>query len=377
MGKRKTKKNQYKNKSNKQVINNQLVKNESVVDVKQSSEVDVTVFEENATIVADEEKLNIASNQKMENDIGISVMTRQLNCNTAIILSLKNDMVKQASEIEAKDATIAAMKADQQRLNSIHDAISEQNRILENELCDAKLGNKFVNEKLLKMNQQNAYLHATVEKYKKKVEAAETRSKSLAVQLLESTQKVKAYEDERAHLLNEIAHLKKKNEMQLQEVGGLKSTMSKYEHNIKEKNQELTYMKKREEQIVEENKSTVAKLLVEHAIEMSLLQLQLEQERCRKEDEISNLSKELICKETQIAKLQEQHCELEANLKSLKERFIESNTSTQDIIEHFMSDIKNKYSTRCFYRPRIKCSTVRSRLQLIMNKVDDEISIIH
>ncbi|XP_057312177.1 spindle assembly abnormal protein 6 homolog [Hydractinia symbiolongicarpus] len=377
MGKRKTKKNQYKNKSNKQVINNQLVKSESVVDVKQSSEVDVTVFEENATIVADEEKLNIASNQKMENDIGISVMTQQLNCNTAIILSLKNDMVKQASEIEAKDATIAAMKADQQRLNSIHDAISEQNRILENELCDAKLGNKFVNEKILKMNQQNAYLHATVEKYKKKVEATETRSKSLEVQLLKSTQKVKAYEDERAHLLNEIAHLKKKNEMQLQEIGGLKSTISKYEHNIKEKNQELTYMKKREEQIVEENEGTVAKMLAEHAIEMSLLQLQLERERYQKERDISNLSEELICKETQITKLKEQHCELEANLESLKERFIESNTSTQDIIEHFMSDIEKKYSTKCFYRPRIKCSRVRSRLQLIMDKMNDEISMLH
>lgn len=57
------KKNQYKNKSNKQVINNQLVQNKSDAEVKQNSEPDDTFLKENVTMVADEEKLNIASNQ--------------------------------------------------------------------------------------------------------------------------------------------------------------------------------------------------------------------------------------------------------------------------------------------------------------------------
>lgn len=304
-------------------------------------------------------------------------MTQQLNYNTVIILSLKDDIANQAIEIEAKDATIAAMKIDQKRTNSAYEAISKQNQILEKELAQTKLANKSINEVLLKMNQQHALLHASVEGYKKKIEAAETRSKSLEVQLLESTQKVKIYEDERTHMLDEIARLKEKNEMQLEKVEELKSTISKCQSNMKEKEQELAYMKEREEKICQDNESTIAKLLAEHAIEVSLLQLQLEQERCQKENEISNLSKKIICKDTQVIKFQEQNYDLEANLKSLEERFNKSNEFTQDIVGHFMSDIERKCSKRCFYKPRIKCSTVRSRLQLIMVKMNDEFSILH
>ncbi|XP_057298085.1 uncharacterized protein LOC130629013 [Hydractinia symbiolongicarpus] len=375
MGKRKVNKNQYKNKSNKQVINNQLVQNKSDAEAKQSSATDITILKKDATIVADEEKLNVASNQKMEDDIVIAVMTKQLNCNTAIIISLKNDIANQVIDIEAKDATIAAMKIDQQRLNSVHDAISVQNSILEKELAHAKLGNESVNEQLLKMNQQNAYLSTTVEDYKKKIEAAESRNKSLELQLLESTRNVKAYEDECAHLLDEIALLKQKNEKQLLEVGDLKSTISKYKNNMAMKDKELVYMKEKEGKTCQENESTIAKLLAEHAIKISLLKLQLEDEHCQRENSISKLSKEMICKETQVTKLQQQNCNLEANLKSLKERFHESNASTQDIVGHFMTDIERKYSTKCFYQSRIKCSTVTSRLQLIMDKINDEFSI--
>ncbi|XP_057317491.1 putative leucine-rich repeat-containing protein DDB_G0290503 [Hydractinia symbiolongicarpus] len=376
-GKRKMKKNQYRNKSNKQVINNQLVQNKSDAEVKQSSNPDVMLLKENATMVADEEKLNIASNQATEIDFAINTLTQQLNYNTVIILSLKDDIANQAIEIKAKDATIAAMKIDQERSNSAYEAISKQNQILQKELAQTKLANKSINEVLLKMNQQHALLNASVEGYKMKVEAAETHSKSLEVQLLELTQKVKVYEDERAHMLAEIAHLKKKNEMQLEEVGELKATISKCQFNMKEKEQELANMKEREEKIYQENESTVAKLLAEHAIEVSLLQLQLEQERCQKENEISNLSREIIEKDTQAIKLQEQNFDLEANLKSLEKRFNQSNEFTQDIVGHFMSDIERKCSKRCFYKPRIKCSTVRSRLQLIVNKMNDEFSILH
>lgn len=304
-------------------------------------------------------------------------MEKQLNCNTLVILSLKNDIANQAIKIEAKTATIAAMKIDQQRLNAVRNAISKQNEILEKELAEIKLGNKTINEKLEEMNQQNAYLNANVEEYKKEIEVAESRNKPLEIQLLESTQKAKAYGDARARLLKEITTLKKKNEKQIEEIKNAKLIISRYKCDMEEKDQELTNRKEKEEKTLQENESTVAKLLAQHAIGVSLLQLQLEQERDQKENETSNLSNEIAFKETEVTKLQERECDLEANLKSSQERFYKSYASTQNMVGNFMNDIERKYSSRCFYKPRIKCSTVRSRLQLITDKTEDEFSILH
>lgn len=301
------------------------------------------------------------------------MMEEQLHSNTKLFQSLNKDIETQTAIIDSKDNAIVSMKIHEERLKSAFNAISEQNTILQKELCEIKLKNGTLDEKLHNMKQQNLCLSEIFQQCKKRIETAERENELLKSKLVKANEKEREHDDERLRLENEIIFLKGENTRQSKHICDLRLERLKSKEHAKKNSQQLLLIKENEKAAFEANTITIAKLMAEQAVKISLLQLQEEKKMCQKENQISNLSKEIDIKQNENEANQKQHLELEEKIKSLTEKFHSAGSSVKELVEDLIEDIDKK-STTCLYQPRIKRVRVTSRLRLMLDKMNREFS---